>query len=348
MQGKDTEDTRKRIHSDVFGTAKYIDIRHPGVRSSDEIFFTIKVRKPNPTDNDIFQNKYGYMHRTKKMDEIFNRLRPTDGRKSNDHLDIIEWEDSFNVVFEEGSYMGMVMCRLEKEEFYDWEASVTKTKEPSASNSGPVKCTKDKKFDVSGKQDKPKKAYRPIMDQDDPELIILNNVFDAELCLEYAKKHYMDVLFTETRSDCSAEIIMSFQKKGFLPELREIPVYAPGGLELSPKIVCYLKSPEVRIVENTEGLKIKEEDFLSPDDIRSVCVAYDYFTRGNNDDYESVLNFFKNDTNITPEKLYRLACYIADHSYLDCYTSYDEFVCYCMCNLSRKIKRYYSIEKIED
>lgn len=80
--------------------------------------------------------------------------------------------------------------------------------------------------------------YIPKFDKEDKELLILDDLFTSDECLDYADKHNMDVLFTETTSTSSVRIIMDFQKRGFKHELYEEKVFAPGGLELDPKVVC--------------------------------------------------------------------------------------------------------------
>lgn len=82
------------------------------------------------------------------------------------------------------------------------------------------------------------REYKPKFDQKDYSLIILDNLFDAESCMNYAKQHNMKVLMTTTTSASSIETIMLFQKNGFTHKLYEEEVFAPGGLRLNPRVLC--------------------------------------------------------------------------------------------------------------
>ena len=68
------------------------------------------------------------------------------------------------------------------------------------------------------------------------ETLLLDNIFAVDEYLEYATKHRMDVLFTETTSTSSVDDIYKFIKNGYTPLFREAKQVAPDGTVLSPKI----------------------------------------------------------------------------------------------------------------
>lgn len=82
------------------------------------------------------------------------------------------------------------------------------------------------------------RKYTPIFDKEDNGLIILDNLFEAEECLEYASIHNMKVLMTNTTSASSIEIIMAFQNQGFNHTFFEKETFAPDGIKLNPQILC--------------------------------------------------------------------------------------------------------------
>lgn len=69
------------------------------------------------------------------------------------------------------------------------------------------------------------------------DTLLLDTPFYGE-CLKYADAHNLNVLYTETTSTSSIEAIMEFKKLGYSHELYEVPTFAPGGLELKPRIYC--------------------------------------------------------------------------------------------------------------
>ena len=78
---------------------------------------------------------------------------------------------------------------------------------------------------------------RPIKFTDtNADTLLLDNLFAVDEYLEYALKHNMDVLFTETTSTASIEDIYKFVKHGYNPTFEEAKQVAPDGLVLSPKI----------------------------------------------------------------------------------------------------------------
>lgn len=77
--------------------------------------------------------------------------------------------------------------------------------------------------------------YIPTIEND---LLILDKTILWKNCLDYAIAHKLNVLYTDTTSTSSVEVIMAFKKAGYQHELYEMPVSAPGGIELDPKIFC--------------------------------------------------------------------------------------------------------------
>lgn len=85
--------------------------------------------------------------------------------------------------------------------------------------------------------------YRPRLTENSDTCILCDSVWDWEKALDYADKHNLDVLYTETGSSDLIKTLMAFSKRGFSIELKERPVYAPGGLLLSPKIEVLFSKP---------------------------------------------------------------------------------------------------------
>jgi len=101
------------------------------------------------------------------------------------------------------------------------------------------------------------RQYVPKFDKEDKGLIILYNLFDAEACVEYAKKHNMKVLMSNTTSTSSVEVIMLFQKNGFSIKLYEEDVYAPDGIKLSPKVLCLFEKKQcMRLLKRFKDKKV--------------------------------------------------------------------------------------------
>ena len=68
------------------------------------------------------------------------------------------------------------------------------------------------------------------------DTLLLDTLFAVDEYLEYADKHNMNVLFTETTSTSSVEYIYKFLCHGYTPIFKEFKQIAPDGLVLSPKI----------------------------------------------------------------------------------------------------------------
>lgn len=88
-------------------------------RRKDEIFFTIKKRAYTEKNGKkvfyVTRGEQGYITMTNGMENIFNTLFRD--RPNNRSMECIEWDDSWNIVFEDGIYISSRMCRMEKSEF---------------------------------------------------------------------------------------------------------------------------------------------------------------------------------------------------------------------------------------
>ena len=90
------------------------------------------------------------------------------------------------------------------------------------------------------------REYKPKFYKENKELLILDNLFDAEGCINYAREHNMNVLMTNTTSTSSVEIMMMFQKNGFHHKLYEEDAFAPDGIKLDQKILCLFEKSKVQ------------------------------------------------------------------------------------------------------
>ena len=80
-------------------------------------------------------------------------------------------------------------------------------------------------------------SYIPKFENGSNDTLLLDTPFYSE-CLKYADVHNLNVLYTETASTSSIEVIVEFKKCGYSHELYEVPAFAPDGLELNPRIYC--------------------------------------------------------------------------------------------------------------
>lgn len=71
----------------------------------------------------------------------------------------------------------------------------------------------------------------------DKTTIILDNLFNYKNILQYAKEHYLNVVFTETKASNAVEIIYDFCQNGFELSFLMIDNYMMG-LKLEPHIYC--------------------------------------------------------------------------------------------------------------
>lgn len=95
-------------------------------RHDDEIFFSIKRRAYMGKDgNKTFHftcGEQGYITLTHGMAKIFDTLFRD--RPNNRSMECIEWDDSWNIVFEDGIYISSRSCRMEKPEFAEWYRTI--------------------------------------------------------------------------------------------------------------------------------------------------------------------------------------------------------------------------------
>ena len=73
------------------------------------------------------------------------------------------------------------------------------------------------------------------------DTLLLDNIFAVDEYLEYAKKHNMDVVFTETTFTSAIESIYKFYEEGYNVSFIEAKQIAPDGLVLNPKIHVVLR-----------------------------------------------------------------------------------------------------------
>lgn len=78
--------------------------------------------------------------------------------------------------------------------------------------------------------------YVPRMSEDNN--LILDRTLEYEECLNYAKQNKLNVIYRETTSTLSVEVIMKFQNAGYVSEIYEVPIVAPDGTMLGPKVYC--------------------------------------------------------------------------------------------------------------
>lgn len=120
------ERKRRNITKNMLGGARYIDLysKH-NKKLINEVFFTIEKRDASTASG--FSKKYGYIKVTNEMRKIFNTL--IQDHRENMHIEFIEWNDSYNVIFEDGVYISDAWCRLEKDDFNEWEKTIEKMEE---------------------------------------------------------------------------------------------------------------------------------------------------------------------------------------------------------------------------
>ena len=76
------------------------------------------------------------------------------------------------------------------------------------------------------------------------DTLLLDNIFAVDEYFEYAKKHNMNVVFTETTFTSAIESIYKFCKEGYNISFEEVKQVAPDGLILNPKIHVVLRRDE--------------------------------------------------------------------------------------------------------
>lgn len=101
----------RKITKEFFGMEyRFIDIMKPNKKEEDEIFFCIERRK----DLGIYDtHKYGYLKKTPEMKKFIAEKFFT----GCSGISFIQWNDCWNVVFEEKSIIGNISFKMENEEF---------------------------------------------------------------------------------------------------------------------------------------------------------------------------------------------------------------------------------------
>lgn len=127
----DQMDHRQVITAETLGLsgARFIAFE-PGSqqepRRKDEIFFTIMKRAYTEKDGKkvfhVTRSEQGYITMTNGMEKIFNTLFWD--QPSNRSMECIEWDDSWNIVFEDGIYISSCSRRMEKSEFAEWYRTI--------------------------------------------------------------------------------------------------------------------------------------------------------------------------------------------------------------------------------
>lgn len=80
------------------------------------------------------------------------------------------------------------------------------------------------------------RKYVPRFEKDDNELLIMDNVFEAEDCVAYADRHNLNVLYKNTTSASAVEVMNMFYKKGYTVAFIEKKRTAPDGTKIQPDI----------------------------------------------------------------------------------------------------------------
>lgn len=77
-----------------------------------EMFFSINYVKDGKR-----KSKRGYVIKNKKINRIFSTIYSD--RRSNDHIELIEWDNCFNVVCESGNYIASRSLRMDKKQIFE-------------------------------------------------------------------------------------------------------------------------------------------------------------------------------------------------------------------------------------
>jgi len=95
-------------------------------RRSDEVFFSIERRNYHEREGkrsfSYESSESGYLVVTPEMEKIFNTLFRE--RPENRSIKCIEWNDSWNIVFEDGICISSCQCRMEKSAFAEWYRTI--------------------------------------------------------------------------------------------------------------------------------------------------------------------------------------------------------------------------------
>ncbi len=92
-------------------------------------------------------------------------------------------------------------------------------------------------------------------------------------------------------------------------------------------------------------MKITENRFLSPYDLRSVCIENDWYTKGDNEEYSALMDKASICKNITTNNLYEIARNICEHSNMRGYWNEKEAIEGIMFSLAQKLVATFAIEE---
>lgn len=86
-------------------------------------------------------------------------------------------------------------------------------------------------------------------------------------------------------------------------------------------------------------MKIKEIRHIHEDDLRALCIEHNWFTHGNNKEYNELFNMVRTQWNsrksLTAASLLKIAEYIQEYSDPDTYEILElEGMVYCLCEIS--------------
>lgn len=108
----------KKIKADFFSKKfRFFDMRdskNSHKAEENEIFFCVKRRKlPKNGKYYEYSYEYGYFHKTPQMEKFIqnNFFTGCSG------IQFIQWENCWNVVFDEATILGGISFRMENEEF---------------------------------------------------------------------------------------------------------------------------------------------------------------------------------------------------------------------------------------
>lgn len=91
-----------------------------------EVYFSVEKRiydeAEGGRDFKYGIRELGYIKVTAEMEKIFDKLIRE--RPENRSIKCIEWDDSWNIVFEDGVYISSLQCRMEKSEFAEWYRTI--------------------------------------------------------------------------------------------------------------------------------------------------------------------------------------------------------------------------------
>ena len=99
------------LKSDFFGSYRMIDIMKKNNKEEDELFFSIERR--DEYGNYIPRKEYGYLKKTPEMNQFLHDEFFTGCNR----VQFIQWEDKWNVVFDEASIIGGISFKMSFAEF---------------------------------------------------------------------------------------------------------------------------------------------------------------------------------------------------------------------------------------